>query len=143
MTKLSRLRPQASRNRTSKGESEVYNLLRKILPTAVMWTEYPYYQFTNTINRKLKADVFIQSFSIAVEFQGELHYKAVDFGKDEKSAFEAKRAFEERQKLDEEKRRLTKESNIKLLEIDYKEWKNLKTESNKIKWLQDSIYQLV
>lgn len=41
MGKLSRLKTQGQRNRTSKREREIHDLLKQMFPLIVCWSEYP------------------------------------------------------------------------------------------------------
>ncbi len=60
----------------------------------------------------LEIDIFVPSLNLAIEYQGRQHYEAIDF-------FGGEEGFEKRQILDEKKRILLKEHNIKLLEWKY------------------------
>lgn len=139
MAKNSRFKTQGQRKCTSKGEEDLYRILDGLFPTALKHTEYPYSRFTNTDNNKLMCDIYINSFSIAFEFQGEMHYKPVSWGKTEKDIFEAQRAYEERQTLDKLKRQICAEVDIPLVEIPYFEWKELKNDAEKKDYVLEEI----
>lgn len=57
-------------------------------------------------------DIFIPSIDIAIEYQGEQHYKAID-------VFGGKEALKETKNRDKRKRKLCRENNIKLIEWKY------------------------
>ncbi len=59
-------------------------------------------------------DIYIPNEKIAFEYQGQQHYEAIDFWGGEEG-------FKYRQKLDEQKRKLCKENNVKLIEWRYDE----------------------
>lgn len=65
---------------------------------------------------KYRFDFFIPQYNLAIEYQGEQHYRDNKFFKDSLSSI---------QKRDEIKRQYCKEHNIELLEISYKDYKNI------------------
>jgi hypothetical protein len=60
----------------------------------------------------------LSEYNICIEYQGEQHYKAVEF-------FGGKDQFKTQQKLDKIKRDYCKNNNIKLLEIPYWDFNNI------------------
>lgn len=138
MAKSSRFKGQNQRNSTSKGEKEVAQVLKEMFPFAVFYYEYPYSRFTSTDNNKLRADIYCHTFGFVCEFQGAHHFNPVVYGKTEEEIAEALSLFEERKKLDQLKRNLCSESEIKLIEIDYRQWPE--SENEQKKFLQDRIY---
>lgn len=94
----------------SKGERKVRQLLEgnKIV-----------YYFQKTFDKckdikQLPFDFYLPEYNVCIEYQGEQHYKPIDyFGGEEK--------FEIQQKHDQIKRDYCKKNNIKLLEIRYDE----------------------
>lgn len=77
------------------------------------------YRFKNCKNiNSLPFDFYIPSLNLAIEYQGEQHYKPVDY-------FGGEKQFEIQQRNDNIKRKYCKNNNIKLLEIPYTEYDNV------------------
>lgn len=121
----------------SKGEKEVFDLLRKGFPTFIMYANYPYNRLVKT-TKNLRADVYIKTLNTVIEYQGEHHFAPVYYGKKEEEVFKAQRAFEERQQLDELKRQLLKEGGVLLIEIPHYKWKKM-DKKEKIEYLYDEL----
>lgn len=67
--------------------------------------------------RPQRLDIYFPELNIGVEYQGEQHYRPVDFGG--KGKKESKKQFRENQYRDELKRQKCKENNCILLEMKY------------------------
>ena len=67
-------------------------------------------------NRKLELDIWIPKFKIAIEYQGEQHYK---------KGFQTLKAFKELKKRDAEKKEIAKLNGINLIELKWKKWNGL------------------
>ena len=61
---------------------------------------------------QMSYDIYISELKVAIEYQGEQHFKPVDY-------FGGKESFEKVQKRDKEKQALSKEKGIKLIYINY------------------------
>lgn len=68
--------------------------------------------------RKLKFDFFLPKYNCCIEYQGQQHYKAVEY-------FGGEQSFKENQLRDNIKREWCKENNIKLIEIPYTDFNKL------------------
>lgn len=77
---------------------------------------------------KLRFDFYLPDYNMCIEFQGEQHFRPVDFSytPTEESKLEAKEKFQLNQIRDEIKRKYCKDKGIKLLEINYKDIDNIK-----------------
>jgi hypothetical protein len=95
-------------NEISLGEKEVKNILLKY---NMFFTQQ--HKFKNCINkRSLSFDFYIEHYNMAIEYQGQQHYKPIDiFGGEER--------FKQQQINDQIKRKYCEENNVKLLEIPY------------------------
>lgn len=68
-------------------------------------------------NKPLSYDFYIPSKNLLIEFQGEQHYRPVDFNNE--GIEQAEKNFEKQQEHDKRKRDYAKQNNIDLLEISY------------------------
>jgi len=68
--------------------------------------------------KSLPFDFYLPERNICIEFQGIQHYEPREF-------FGGEKTFKERKFLDNIKREYCKDNNIKLLEISYKDFKNI------------------
>ena len=75
----------------------------------------------------LPFDFYLPDYNVCIEYQGEQHYKPVDFSytPTEESKQKAIKKFEDGQKRDRVKKDYCKEKGIYLLEISYKDKKRL------------------
>ena len=95
----------------------------------------PQKEFSNLLgtgNKPLSYDFYIPSKNILIEFQGEQHYRPVDFNNE--GMEQAEKNFEIQQEHDRRKREYAKQNNIDLLEITY-------LEENKIEEILDKIFK--
>ncbi len=107
-----------------KTEFLVYQIIKKMYPRD---TIYQYAApFLKTGKSQLVYDVFIASINVAVEYQGEQHFRQVDFFGDEKE-------FRARKKRDALKRKLSEENGVKLIYVNYDENISEKLIADKIK----------
>ena len=88
-----------------KHESQLYSLIKNNYDDAIR-------EYSPNWLREQRIDIFIPSKNIAIEYQGEQHYKPVDY-------FGGEKAFIETQKRDKWKIDLCIKNNIKLLEWPY------------------------
>lgn len=88
-----------------KGEYEMYLLVKKLYPDAI-------YQYHCEWLRRQSLDVYIPSISLGIEYQGIQHYEPIDH-------FGGEGAFLRRVELDNQKRQLCADNNVKLLEWRY------------------------
>lgn len=99
----------------SKAERRIYKLLSKALPSTAIETEY----FVKTEGQRLFFDLYLPTFKVAIEIQGEQHYEEVPFfhGNSEEVR---KINFSNQKERDRIKRELT-EYGLGLIILDYKE----------------------
>ena len=83
-------------------------------------------------NKPLSYDFYIPVNNLLIEFQGEQHYKPVDFSS--KNMKRAEDEFEKRQEYDRRKREYAQRNNINLLEITH-------LEKDKIEEILDKIFK--
>ncbi len=101
----------------------VYQIIKKMYPKD---TIYQYAApFLKVGKSQLVYDVFIVSLNIAIEYQGEQHFKQVGFFGDEKD-------FKARKRRDALKRKLSKENDVTLIYVNYDENVNEELISMKI-----------
>lgn len=86
-------------------ELTLYKLIRDEFNDAI-------YQYKNSWLGKQSLDIYIPSKKIAIEYQGQQHYQPVDI-------FGGKSAFKHQQELDNQKRNLCKNNDVKLFEWKY------------------------
>ena len=67
-------------------------------------------------NRKLELDIWIPKLKIAIEYQGEQHFK---------KGFQKLSAFKELKKRDAEKKEMAKLNGVNLIELTWKKWNGL------------------
>lgn len=90
-----------------KSEYELYKMVKRKYPDAI-------YQYRKNWLGMQSLDVYIPSLKIAIEYQGEQHYRAI-------SLFGGEEGFKYRKVLDEKKRKLCKENDVWLIEWKYDE----------------------
>lgn len=104
---------------SSKGERRIEQLLMDLNIDF-----QPQYKFPDCCDVKpLPFDFFISSHNMAIEYQGEQHYKPVQFGGI--SIDDATKLFEKQKKHDNIKSNYCRNNGIKLLSIPYTEFDNL------------------
>lgn len=87
-------------------ERRLYNEIKKVYKHSI----YQYYN--SNILGKQSYDIYIPSKKIAIEYQGEQHFKPVDY-------FGGKDSYKRQHKLDKEKKIKSKEHGITLLYFTY------------------------
>lgn len=90
-----------------KNESHLYALVSKLYPDAI-------YQYHSEWLGLLSLDIFIPSLSLGIEYQGEQHYRPINF-------FGGEKSFEETVKRDKRKLQLCLTNNTKILYWKYDE----------------------
>ena len=109
-----------STNYKNKNERKLFFLVKEMFPDAI-------YQYKEEWLGIQSVDIYIPSLKIGIEYQGDQHYRPVKF-------YGGKEGFEQRQKLDEEKKRLCLEHQIKIIEWKYE---TPITKENLIKFLNN------
>jgi len=109
----------------SKGEIEIFNFLKKLN------IKYIYQKkFKNCKNKKLLPfDFYLPEHNCCIEFDGEQHYRPLNF-------FGGNKRFEEQKLKDNLKNKYCKDNNIKMIRIKYNE--NI---IDKLNFLQKEIYK--
>ena len=82
--------------------------------------KHPELRFKSS-NRPMELDIYVPHLKLGIEYQGEQHYKSIDYfdGKDPR---DAQKVFLERVSRDEEKRIACHAYGIKLIEVKFSEW---------------------
>lgn len=107
-------------NHSSKGEDKIRKYLKS---TNIDFIEQ--YKFKNCKNvNPLPFDFYVPSLNLTIEYDGEQHYKPVDF-------FGGEEGFLYRQQNDKIKTQYCKDNNIKLIRIPYTEFNNIENILNK------------
>jgi len=78
------------------------------------------YRFTN---KPLYFDFYLPDYNLCIEYQGEQHYKPIDFAGNGEEWANAE--FQKNEKRDKIKRKYCKDNDVKLLEISYLELNNI------------------
>ena len=94
--------------------------------------EKTFQSLRGTGNQVLRYDFHIPSKNLLIEFQGEQHYRPVDFNNE--GMEQAEKNFEIQQEHDRRKREYAQQNNITLLEITY-------LEEDKIEEILDKIFK--
>ena len=117
----------------SHGERNIREYLRKNNIDFI-----PQKEFSNLLgtgkkrNKPLSYDFYIPFKNLLIEFQGEQHYRPVDFNG--KGMKQAEKNFKKQQEYDKRKREYAQQNNIPLLEITY-------LEEDKIEEILDEIFK--
>ncbi len=88
-----------------KNELSLFHVVYKRYPDAL-------FQYRPDWLCKQSLDIYIPSLHTAIEYQGIQHYQPIQF-------FGGKEALEQRQKLDEQKKHLCEENDVKLIDWPY------------------------
>lgn len=88
-----------------KNEQSLYLLVKQLYPNAI-------FQYRPNWLSPQSLDIYIPELNVGIEYQGIQHYSEVDF-------FGGKKAFEHRVALDEKKRKICNEFNVRLIEWNY------------------------
>lgn len=95
-------------------EEMVYKITKKLYnDCAVIYQHRPSF-LISSFGGQMSYDIFISKLNVAIEYQGEQHFRPIDF-------FGGIEAYEKLRKRDEEKRILSKQHGIKLIYINYYE----------------------
>lgn len=113
-------------NRKWKSEYMLFELCKKIYGNQVVYQYRP--RFLKTNHGQMSYDIYLSRYKIAIEYQGEQHFKPVDF-------FGGEEAFKKTRERDELKKNLSEINGIKLVYMTY----NDTISSESIKQLVDSI----
>ena len=103
----------------SKGEKKIYKMLRYINIDFISQKEFSDCKY----KENLPFDFYLPEFNLCIEYQGEQHYKPVDFKGEGKNI--AKSNFIVQKKRDRIKARYCKDNNIPLLIIPYTEFERI------------------
>lgn len=98
------------KNDIPKGEEKIRDFLIGINENFIMQKMFDDCRITH----KLKFDFYLPERNICIEFNGEQHYKPIDY-------YGGQEKFKKQKKIDSMKREYCKKNNIKLIEIPY--WK--------------------
>ena len=104
----------------SKYEDMVLKSLKELFPNFVIYTQYPIQNISSDAPKELrrsKIDIFISEFDLAIEVDGEHHYKPVSYGGD----LEAQVRFERKKRIDNMKDNFLEERGIHILRINTKD----------------------
>ena len=104
---------------SSKGENKVKEVL---INNNIEYIQQYKFKDCKNINA-LPFDFYLPKYNIAIEYDGEQHYKIIDFGGKDKEV--AKKEFENRKKCDNIKTQYCLDNNIKLIRIPYWEYDNI------------------
>ena len=109
--------------KSSLGERIIMNYLRS---NNIDYIPQKTFEGCKNINL-LHFDFYLPKYNLCIEYQGEQHYRPVDFSytPTQESKEKAQKKFIENQKRDEIKRFFCKSNGINLLEISYKEIKQI------------------
>ena len=101
----------------SKGEKEISKALNSL---NIKFIEQKTFSecFSEKTGRMLKFDFYVPSKNLLIEYDGEQHFKPIDF-------FGGKKEFDKRQNLDKTKNHYANDSGFKLLRIPYYEKENI------------------
>lgn len=91
-------------------------LIKFLLNNLNIKTQYLVKNFDNTLNKNYKIDFYIPDIKLAIEYNGEQHYKPIKFGST-MSDEDAKLKFKNQQFRDNKVREICKNNNIELIEI--------------------------
>ena len=98
-------------------ETNLFNVLKKVFPS----TEIIHSYYNAKILGKKEIDIFFPKYNIGIEYQGEQHFKPIDFGGYGKER--AIQIFEDTQQRDVEKKEICKKNGIKLFYFSHIEEK--------------------
>ena len=98
----------------SKGESRIKNILFSLDISFIQQKTFNNLKYKDN----LRFDFFLPEYNTCIEYQGEQHYKAVEY-------FGGEQSFKENQIRDNIKREWCKDNNIKLIEIPYTDFNKL------------------
>lgn len=130
--------------KTNKKRKEIYNSIMMESKSSSKWVseqklyriikylfEDSIYQYKAGWLQNQSLDIYIPSIKVGVEYQGEQHYKAIDF-------FGGQQGLANRQMLDEKKRKLCKKNKIELIEWKFDEPINEDMVKEKMKkWIKE------
>ena len=98
-------------------ETNLFNILKKVFPSTKIIHSY----YNAKILGKKEIDIFFPEYNIGIEYQGEQHFKPIDFGGYGKER--ATQIFEDTQQRDVEKKEICKKNGIKLFYFSHIEEK--------------------
>lgn len=90
-----------------KNELTLFQMIKKEYPDAI-------YQYHSSWLGRQSLDIYVPSINVGFEYQGQQHYKAVEY-------FGGENALKYRLSLDEKKRKLCEKNKVKLIEWKYDE----------------------
>jgi len=116
-----------------KRQQSLFRFIKDIFPKRIVIWEHKFADIRFKLsNAKISVDIFIPDYNLAVEYQGEQHFNSIQkWGGDN--------ALINIQKRDKEKKEKLKQSNIELIEIDYR-WDGRKEsiETHFLYWIESA-----
>jgi hypothetical protein len=138
MGKSNRFKTPNQKMSSSKGEKELYELLKKMWPFVKIYYDYPVNNLTE-VEHNIRFDVYVQTYQIAFEFDGTQHTKPVAFGNSEEEIQASLDKFKKQQEFDLYKKMICDDIGIRLVRIPEDEWKSIKTVDGKREYLMERI----
>jgi hypothetical protein len=107
-------------------EAELYRLVSKLFPLQTVRREAS----PAWIGRQ-RLDIFLPELALAIEYQGEQHYRPI-------AAFGGEQAFKRTRERDERKRALCKENGVVVVEVRYDDSLTLASLRSRLRrWIAD------
>ena len=100
-------------SKKSKGETECKQVLERIFNVPFKTTRPDFLKNPVTLHYNLELDCYNESLRLAIEYNGEQHYKYIPY------FHRNKESFMNQCYRDELKRRMCKENNVNLIEVPY------------------------
>jgi len=121
----------AKKKSRSKGEETIVNYLKQLLPFFTVHTEYSLSNFENCPKncRRLRIDIYIPDFKLAIEIDGEHHHEIVVYNNPDKAVV----AFEKRKVLDMRKDDFLKSIGVKVWRLKTSDIEDINAFENKLK----------
>jgi hypothetical protein len=114
------------------GEIRLVNFLKRTFPNENIICQAKF----SWLGPKKSIDIYLPNLGIAIEYQGEQHYKPVDFFGGEKSHLK-------QVKRDKEKLSLCQKNNLKLIHFSYQNYKSAKNSWHPLTTSESELLQLL